>query len=183
MRDPGIRIVPARERSLGEINRLIARSKRYWNWPRPVSKRCFTCTCLREDDLAEHAAARIAALRSHRTVEGFLHWCVEEDAPASPALHVSAPATEPGARSPIEQVAEIFEALFAKVPEPTASAAAIPRPWPSCLTRRRLRRYAARLRSGRRSTCRPSSRLPHSRGRSGRSRASSPDAPKGDANG
>jgi N-acetylglutamate synthase-like GNAT family acetyltransferase len=29
----GTRIVRARERSLGEINRLIARSKRYWNWP------------------------------------------------------------------------------------------------------------------------------------------------------
>jgi hypothetical protein len=33
---------------------------------------------------------------------------------------VSAPPAEPGARSPIEQVAEIFEAPFAKVPEPTA---------------------------------------------------------------
>jgi N-acetylglutamate synthase-like GNAT family acetyltransferase len=33
MRDPRIHIVRARERSLGKINRLIARSKRYWNWP------------------------------------------------------------------------------------------------------------------------------------------------------
>jgi hypothetical protein len=39
---------------------------------------------------------------------------------SAPAAPVSAPATEPGARSPIEKVAEIFEALFAKVPEPTA---------------------------------------------------------------
>ena len=33
-REPiGIRITPAREESLDDINELIARSKAYWNWP------------------------------------------------------------------------------------------------------------------------------------------------------
>jgi hypothetical protein len=71
----------------------------------------------------------------------------------SPAAQVSAPAAEPAPLTPIERVTEILERLFLAPPDLTIEllvelAAAIARPWQSCLARRMAcRRLPGRERS------------------------------------
>jgi GNAT superfamily N-acetyltransferase len=56
-----IRIVPARERSLAEINRLIVSSKSYWNWPAGYLEAALPLHVLTTDDLRSNHCFEVLA--------------------------------------------------------------------------------------------------------------------------
>lgn len=63
MPDPEIRIIHARDQSLGEINALIARSKRYWNWPPAYLETALILHALTSDYLKTNDCYEVVATK------------------------------------------------------------------------------------------------------------------------